>query len=182
MSVGFRKSLFGFNCDDVMQYIEKTHKTFKDKQTELTEQVEELNEKLNLSREDYAAVSAEKDRIALQLKEFTDKYDEIQRLSENIGKLYLVAQANAQAIMANSAESSTLASGEVERNIAAIDEAHESLGELKENILATSDAFVAEVDRMIASLTETKDKIAENTVSTEKCKTNFEEVYNSIVK
>ena len=87
MSVGFRKSLFGFNCDDVMQYIEKTHKTFKDKQTELTEQVEELNEKLNLSREDYASVSAEKDRIALQLKEFTDKYDEIQRLSENIGKL-----------------------------------------------------------------------------------------------
>ena len=33
--------------------------------------------------------------VEAQLKEYTDKYDEIERLSQNIGKLYLVAQANA---------------------------------------------------------------------------------------
>ena len=34
-----------------------------------------------------------------KLNEFNAKYEEIERLSENIGKLYLVAQTNSQAII-----------------------------------------------------------------------------------
>ena len=32
MAIGFRKSLFGFNCDEVLEYVQKTHKAFTEKE------------------------------------------------------------------------------------------------------------------------------------------------------
>ena len=46
MAAGFRKSLFGFNCTDVMEYIEKSQKTFVKNEKDLTEQVEKLSKEL----------------------------------------------------------------------------------------------------------------------------------------
>ena len=53
MSVGFRKSLFGFNCDDVISYIERSQKSFTEKQKELSEKVTSLAAELELSGENY---------------------------------------------------------------------------------------------------------------------------------
>ena len=53
MTVGFRKSLFGFNQDDVINYIQKTHKSF-------SQQTEELAKELKLSKEDYDKLMQEK--------------------------------------------------------------------------------------------------------------------------
>ncbi|MBR4761421.1 MAG: hypothetical protein IK086_02140, partial [Clostridia bacterium] len=83
MSVGFRKSLFGFNCDDVVSYVEKTHKAFTEKEIVLNEQIEDLKSENSSIREQIAAITAEKAEIEAKLKEFTDKYDEIDRLSKN---------------------------------------------------------------------------------------------------
>ena len=124
MSVGFRKSLFGFNCDDVISYIERSQKSFTEKQKELSEKVTSLAAELELSGENYKALEAEKEQISKKLADFNDKYEEIERLSENIGKLYLVAQANAQAIMANSKKNAELSQSEVSKNRSTIDEAH----------------------------------------------------------
>ena len=93
MAVGFKKSLFGFNCDDVMKYIERSQKSFAEKEKDLTNQVEELSKSLDLSNENYRKLNDEKELIAKKLADFSEKYEEIERLSENIGKLYLVAQA-----------------------------------------------------------------------------------------
>ena len=182
MSVGFRKSLFGFNCDDVIRYIEKTHKTFSEKTNSLNEKADNLAKQLELSKEQYENLMEEKNVISAKLNEFTEKYEEIERLSENIGKLYLVAQANAQAIMANSENSAQISSEQVERNLSSIDEAHTSLGQLRENILKTSNDFVNEVESLISSLETTREKITENTAKTQVAKENFETVYESIVK
>ncbi len=182
MSVGFRKSLFGFNCDDVIRYIEKTHKTFSEKANSLNEKADDLAKQLEFSKEQYENLMEEKNVIRAKLNEFTEKYEEIERLSENIGKLYLVAQANAQAIMANSENSAQISNEQVERNLSSIDEAHISLGQLRENILETSNDFVKEVDSLISSLETTREKITENTKGIEVAKENFETVYESIVK
>ena len=99
MAIGFRKSLFGFNTNDVINYIDKMHTAFQDKQTTLNNELEKLNGELSLSKENYDSLLKEKDEIAAKLNEFEEKYAEIQRLSEVIGKLYLVAQANAKAII-----------------------------------------------------------------------------------
>ena len=103
MSVGFRKSLFGFNSDDVIAYIEQSHKKFSAKEKELNQKIDELDgtiANVNAQLEDLKVAKA---NVEAQLKEYTDKHDEIERLSQNIGKLYLVAQANAKSIMQNSA-------------------------------------------------------------------------------
>ncbi len=182
MTVGFRKSLFGFNQDDVINYIQKTHKSFS-KQTELLNQKADLLAKeLKLSKEDYDKLMQEKAIVDKKLNEFNAKYEEIERLSENIGKLYLVAQANAQAIMANSKENAELSTLEVEKNLSSIDEAHESLNALRDSIVKTSDDFVNEVNELLKSLDETREKITANTQNTENAKAQFDAVYESIVK
>ena len=84
MAVGFRRSLFGFNCGDVINYIEKSHKGFAEKETELNQKLEELSSELELSRENIQTLKAEKDAISEKLNGITEKYEEIERLSENI--------------------------------------------------------------------------------------------------
>ena len=81
------------------------NKSFSKKQVELTQKAENLAEELKLSKDEYDNLMAEKAIVDEKLEAFNQKYEEIERLSENIGKLYLVAQANAQAIMKNSESS-----------------------------------------------------------------------------
>ena len=128
-----------------------------------------------------ANIESKKQIVEEKLNAFNEKYEEIERLSDNIGKLYLVAQANAQAIMANSKENAKLSDMEVEKNLTSIDEAHESLNSLRESIVKTSDDFVAEVNQLINSLENTRQKITENTKTNEEAKEQFDKVYESIV-
>ncbi len=181
MSIGFRKSLFGFNCNDVVDYVEKTHKKFKIKSDELTQKAEELSTQLSLSKEAYDKLLLEKNEISQKLDAFTQKAEEIERLSENIGKLYLVSQTSAQAIIMGAEESRELAKSEVEKNLFAIDEAHISLNALRENIVKTSDNFIKEVENMLASLDVTRNQINLNTKTCDEAVENFEAVYESIV-
>lgn len=182
MAVGFKKSLFGFNCDDVMQYIERSQKSFAEKEKELSKQVEELSRDLDLSNENYRKLNDEKELISKKLADFSEKYEEIERLSENIGKLYLVAQANAQAIMANSEKNASLANKEVEKNLSAINDAHDSLDSLKKTIRQTSDEFLSEIDALVSSLNDTREAISANITADEERKNQFEEVYRTLTK
>lgn len=182
MSIGFRKSLLGFNCNDVLDYIERTHKNFKDKENKLNSQLDSVKEELSISKADFEKLMAEKAVVDAKLAEFNAKYDEIERLSENIGKLYLVAQANAQAVMSSSEESAKISFEEVNKNIISIDEAHESLKEIRAEITKTSEEFVAEVDRLMNSLSATKIQIADNKDTCETAQKEFAEVYETIVK
>ncbi len=181
MSIGFKKSLFGFSCADVTEYIEKTHKAFVQKEKKLNSRVQELLGELNTVNEANERLEAEKFELDRKLNEFNQKYEEIERLSENIGKLYLVAQTNAQAIISNSEESARLSNDEVARNLYTIDEAHSSLEELRQHIEKTSNDFITEVDRMMSSLRDTREQIANNTENSDAAKKEFAEVYENIV-
>lgn len=178
MSIGFRKSLFGFNCDDVVSYVEKTHKSFTDKEIVLREQIDDITSENVSLKEQIAAITSEKAEIEAQLKEFTDKYDEIDRLSKNIGKLYLVAKSNAQAIMKEATEGADTARKEVEKNLSSLDNAHRSLSGVKEDIVNTSADFAKKIDELTASLNAARDKI-------ENCETavsKSEEEYRELIK
>lgn len=179
---GFRRSLFGFNTDDVLEYIEKTHKSFSKKQDALNQKADSLAKDLELSKEQYDNLMAEKAIVDEKLNAFVEKYEEIEKLSENIGKLYLVAQANAQAIMKNSESSLNISNAEVEKNLNSIDEAHASLDEIRANIVKTSNEFVDELDELIQSLVDTKDKITGNNKEAHDSIDDFDKFYNTIVK
>ena len=182
MAIGFRKSLFGFNTADVVDYIDKMHTAFQDKQTLLNKELESLNGELSLSKENYDLLLKEKDEIAARLNEFEEKYAEIQRLSEVIGKLYLVAQANAKAIIERTSENSRITNEEITKNLIAIDEAQSSLSSLKEQLNKTSDGFLNEIDSLLSSLKDVKNQVEENCQSAKLNEEEFEAVFESLTE
>ena len=180
MSVGFRKSLFGFNCDDVIDYIEKSHKKFSAKETELNQKIDSLDDTINNINTQLDNVNAAKAAVEAQLKEYTDKYDEIERLSQNIGRLYLVAQANAKSIMQNSAENRDITNREVEKNLHSIDNAHEQLSALKEDIIKTSNDFISRVDTLVTSLATAREQVTQNNTDNRELAEQFENLFADI--
>ena len=180
MSVGFRKSLFGFNCDDVISYIDETHKKFSEKESTLNQKIDALDVTLANVNTQLQDVKNAKAAVEAQLKEYTDKYDEIERLSQNIGKLYLVAQANAKSIMQNSAENKDTVNREVERNLHSIDNAHESLAALKAEIMQTSADFVAKVDTLVSSLNTAREQIGTKNTESRELAEQFENMLSEM--
>ncbi|MBP3706580.1 MAG: hypothetical protein J6J13_04980 [Clostridia bacterium] len=182
MAVGFRKSLFGFNCDDVMRYIEKTHKSFIQKESALKEKAEDLDTALSIAKAEISEINKAKQKLEEELKVYTDKYDEIERLSQNIGKLYLVAQTNSKSIMKSSQEISDLSREEVVKNLTSIEQAHSSLEEIKTEILETSNAFAKKVETLMSELECTRMRINEQTLDVREKIEHFESVYSEISK
>ncbi len=182
MSTGFRKSLFGFNSQDVMDYIDRTHRTFANKEKELNGKIGELTSLLESAKEEQKILELEKTELTQKIDSFNDKYDEIERLSENIGKLYLVAQSNAQAIMNNAKEEARITEEEIKRNMITIDETHETLAELRSDILRTSQEFSTKVDTLVSSLSTAREKIAQDCENTLNHTDEFNKVFKSIVE
>ena len=176
MSVGFRKSLFGFNCDDVISYIEESHKKFSAKENDLNQKIDNLDNTIASINAQLDDVKAAKAAVEAQLKEYTDKHDEIERLSQNIGKLYLVSQANARSVMQNSAENRDITNREVEKNLHSIDNAHEQLAALKAEIMQTSNDFVAKVDTLVSSLSTARSEIESNNDKNHELSEQFESI------
>lgn len=182
MAAGFRKSLFGFNCDDVINYIKKLHANFTEKEKGFKKDIENLNAKIEKVNTEYKDALTKNAELQEKLSEFESKKREMERLSENIGKLYLVAQTNAKSIMNNAEENSRLASEEVAKNITAIDETHEALELLRRSITETSENFAREVDELMRSLSAAKDKIAEDKETESKSKQEFSAILEALSK
>lgn len=180
MSVGFRKSLFGFNCDDVIEYVQNTHKKFSEKENQLNDKIDGLDKTIATINLQLEEVKAAKAAVEAQLKEYTDKQDEIERLSQNIGKLYLVAQTNAKSIMQNSAENRDIANREVEKNLHSIDNAHEALAALKAEIMQTSNDFVTKVDTLVSSLASAREQVGQKNADNRKLAEQFETLFADI--
>ena len=182
MSVGFRKSFLGFNCDDVIEYIQNSHKKFSEKENELNQKIDSLDNTIANINTQLEEVKSAKAAVEAQLKEYTDKYDEIERLSQNIGKLYLVAQANAKSIIQNSAENRDITNREVEKNLHSIDNAHEQLAALKAEIMQTSNDFVAKVDSLVTSLSTAREQVNQKNIDNRELAEQFENLFENINK
>ena len=182
MSVGFRKSLFGFNCDDVIEYIQDSHKKFSEKEKELNQKIDSLDKTIETINSQLDDVKAAKMAVEAQLKEYTDKYDEIERLSQNIGRLYLVAQTNAKSIMQNSTENRDITNREVEKNLSSIDNAHEQLTTLKAEIMRTSNEFVTKVDALVTSLATTREQVSQKNNDNRELVEQFENLFADVNK
>lgn len=182
MSVGFRKSFLGFNCDDVIEYIQNSHKKFSEKEKELNLKIESLDNTIASVNAQLDDVKAAKAAVEAQLKKYTDKYEEIERLSQNIGKLYLVAQTNAKAIMQNSNDNRDLTNREVEKNLHSIDNAHEQLAALKAEIMQTSNEFVTKVDTLVDSLADARNQVIQKNIDNRELTEQFENLLVDISK
>lgn len=161
MSAGFRKSLFGFNSNDVLNYITELQKDHAGETRHLNKKISALNENVTTLQEENASLQAERDGLAEQIQAFHEKFEEIERLAQNIGKLYLVAQNSSKAIMENAAESRTLAQAEVDRNLDSISQTQQTLETVRTEVEELSRHFSQEMARLNESLSEAREKIAD---------------------
>lgn len=182
MALGFKKSLLGYNCEEVSSYIYKTSQENKELVASLNNKIKEGNKLLEVKDEQCEKLSNQIVELNEQLSFYKSKYEEVKKLSENIGKLYLVAQTNAKAIISAANDASTLAQNEMQNNISLIAQTDASLLQLKTDLLNISNNFVSEVDKLQEKLNAVKNlsKVAE-AEQNEKTE-NFDAVYNSLKK
>lgn len=162
MANGFKTSLFGFKKSDVIDYIDQWHKKSSDRETELLNQVEELNEEITALKSRVDALNEEKERLENIQSEYIKRYEEVEKLSADIGKLYLAAQTDAKEVMEKSIEKRELVNKEVETNLTAIEEMHASLDNVKSDILSSVGNFSDELDRLFETFNQAKEKLAEH--------------------
>lgn len=167
MVSGFRNSLFGFKKSDVIDYIDQWHRKSADREADLLRKIEELNEEISSLKSDIDTINQEKKRIENIQDEYIKRYEEVEKLSADIGKLYLTAQTDAKEVMEQSIKSRELVNKEVETNLTAIEEMHAELGNVKSDILSSVGNFSNELDRLFATFNEAKEKLAEHTFTEE---------------
>lgn len=159
MGQKFRSSLFGFNKDDVLTFAI----TSKEKEKELKSRLDraelkqaETEEKLTTVTDELSAALKEIDKLSDEVKAYREREDEITKLSESIGRLYLVAKTNARTVT-EMAEASVKASSElVDRNIEIAENTENGMEEIKTSFKERSDELISEIEKLKAEISEIK--------------------------
>lgn len=172
----FRNSLFGFNKDDVMGFVFEA----KNNEAKLKNSIRELEAKHENDTQKLFELESKVAELTSLLDDFKQREDAITALSESIGRLYLVAQANASAIITAANENAEAARSAVEQNVAVADSAEEDLAEIGRVLLAKTKAYTEELETLKAKLNDTKQKIAENSADIETLKEESSAVTTSI--
>ena len=162
MASGFKSSLFGFNKQDVLKYIEQSHKKSAEKETELSTEIEALKSEISTLKDNITALEDEKERLQNIQEEYIKRYNEVEKLSEDIGKLYLTAKTDAKEIVEQSLKERELIEREIETNLTAIEEMHTSLDSVKNDVVSSVGEFSNELEKLFDSFNEVKAKLKEN--------------------
>ena len=180
MALGFRKSIFGYNCEEVSEYIHKTDAAHKQTISALNEKIKGIEDELYETHENVEKLNRNIEETTQSLNYYKAKYEEVKTLSENIGKLYLVAQTNAKAVIAAADKARAASEEEINENIAVITNTNEALNDIKSQILSMSDTFVKEINQLTTSLEQIKAAASSASKSADVKINNFEQIYHNI--
>lgn len=120
MSKKFRNSLIGFNKDDVMAFVLKakeTENTYKNKINELNDSIISLENEISGLQSLYKQTADVLEKTEKQLDSYRQREEALTQLSESIGRLYLVAKANAEAVTSAANEAAEKSLITVDKNI-----------------------------------------------------------------
>lgn len=155
MAAGFRKSLFGFHCDDVIAYLEKNSKAAKEKE-------EQLQSLANQAKAEQARLQNENDRLQAELKDYREREKELlkreaqaEKMSQAVGKLYLTATVNARSIMDHAAANVEATRREIRKNLEVLESAKEQIETIREGVNGLAGQYNEQADRLCGSLAET---------------------------
>lgn len=182
MALGFRKSIFGFNQEDVTDYIQRQAVKNTQIQTELNTKIKQNEDSIKALTEQLNSVNAKNAELLNSLEYYKEKYEEVKTLSDNIGKLYLVAQTNAKAIMNAAEQAKGAADCEIEKNISVLNATNETLNSLKAKVKEMCETFENSVDSLTTELIDTKSVIEASANTQEQNSENFEKLYTSLQK
>jgi len=177
----------GYNCNEVLRYFESSEAKHFSREKELLEKsdsLSEINAQINKDLKDCIKqlndVININQTISDQLDDYKTKQGEIQRLSESIGKLYLVAQANAQTIIDSSKANSNASREEVAKNIEGIENVQSHLEVLKDRLFETTTKFSEELDGINDSLNQAKQTIDNRTEKIECAEKTLDKLIGSV--
>ena len=179
---GFRKSLFGYNQEDVAEYINRQAVKNTEIQTELNAKIKANAEQINELTEKLEKLNTENAELNEKIAFYREKYEEVKTLSDNIGKLYLVAQTNAKAIMSAADQAKNATDNEIEQNIAVIDSTNEMLNTLKAKVAEVCDNFKSDVDKLNSTLLDAKATIEGSAIEHKESLESFDKLYASLKK
>ncbi|MBR0466084.1 MAG: hypothetical protein IJJ40_01130 [Clostridia bacterium] len=162
MAEGFRKAFLGFNCDDVINYIKKTHSEYSEEKEQLNGKIHELEKSVKELKTEKEDLAEELNLAKETIEQYKAKEEEINRISENIGKLYIVSEANAKAVTEAAEENRKMTEKEVAKNLAALKTAHEELTSIIKGVTDTSVDFSDSMKELSLDLEKTTEKIEQN--------------------
>lgn len=184
MSIEFRNSLLGFNKDDVLSYVHLKDCELKNLSNNLNTRIDQLQKQLeDLKAEHLSSLNTigvltrENSGLKEKVEQYDKKANELETMSANIGKLYLVSKATAKSIVSKSEENSAIVAEQNERQLKNIDETQASLKDIAENILSASKNFVSRLDELQSSLHDVKSKVNSNDDESAKISEEFAELY-----
>ena len=146
MAKGFRGSLFGFKKSDVINYIENANKGYAENQEALKEKIEELELQIANLTDDIKALEEEKERLNNIQESNVRRYEEIEKLSEEIGQLYVNAKIEAKEIVADALTQRDNLNEEIKGKISAINEANEKFAKIKSDFEVSLNTFSKALD------------------------------------
>lgn len=180
--VGFRRELLGFNREDVIEYIKKMQKVSSSKETELVDTIDKLNlrnaeliDELKRIPELEASLKlseATVQKLSLEAAELRNKQAEVEKISQDIAKMYLVAKTNAEAIQQSTKESSELAFYEINRTMSVLEEMQSKLFGIKSEISEASERYTKDLESITESFDSAKRTIENITEKVNEVTTN----------
>lgn len=163
MSKGFRKSLFGFNCEDVLNYIsENDRKNLK--------KINSLTKELNDSNEENKKLVLLVNELSEKAAEYDKNREQIRLLSESVAKMYLTAKTTSKIMLEKTEESQKLIENENNDRLLTIKQTQASLSLIKEQIVATADSYTEEIGRLYFSLQELTSALDKNKATVDEAK------------
>ena len=164
--VGFRRELLGFNREDVIEYIKKIQKVSSHKETELVDTIDKLNirnaelidelKRIPELEANLKISEATVQKLSLEAAEFREKQAEVERISQDIAKMYLVAKTNAEAIQKSTKESSELAFYEINQTLSVLEEMQSKLCGIKLEINEASERYAKDLETITESFDSAK--------------------------
>ena len=122
----------------------------------------ELSESLNNANQNIAKLMVENDSLLEEVQKLRSEKEKIERLSDVIGKLYLVSKLNAETITRSAKETKKKLDAEIESELKIVEEAEKRLSELKDEITLSSCEYTDKLGSITDSLNQTKQIIKKN--------------------
>lgn len=171
MSKGFRKSLFGFNTEDVLKYISASDNAAKTKISKLEKEIIELNSKIE-------AIEKEKAELYAVAEEYKNKKEYIKLMTDNTARIYLAAKSTSKLMIDNANESRKLIEEANDTRISALSDVQEAMKDLREKINTASKSYSDEVDELSIAFENLKNCINDNNSESDSAVQEFNTLAN----
>ena len=176
MAAGFRKSLFGFQKDDVLSYINQLNNAADKREKELTEALAREKKQADSLQAQLAVANEMASKLSEQLAVFEQQKNEMRLMSENIGRLYLVAKSSAALLMKNAEDSRATVEAQTNESLRVLMELGEQLDEAKNRVNETARRYDAEVEGLAQALACARQTLAGHAASSEEAVRAYEAV------